>query len=251
MHTLYLWLDTGRDACTNMGIDEAMLYEASRGASILRIYWFEPHAATIGFFQRLLDAVDLEACRWYGVKVVRRITGGGSVYHDNLGEVTYSIAVPAHLVENMRVDESFRFLSRWLLYALEELGVEGGYAGYNDIVVEGRKVSGNAQVRRGGGVLQHGTLMYATRLSILVRVLRIPPGKRRVIQERVTTLSQVLGRRIERDEVIDAIVRGVKRWSGEAGFKLLEIPEELRSRLVRLGESLSWRYCSGEWLWRR
>ncbi len=248
---LYLWVDESRDACLNMGIDEAMLYEAGEGVAIIRLYWFDPHAATIGYFQRLLEAVNLDACRWFGVDVVRRFTGGGSVYHDTNGEATYSISVPLEIVEGMSIEESFRFLSHWLLYAIESFGVKPVFEGYNDIVVEGYKVSGNAQARRGDGVLQHGTLMYATRLDIMSKVLKVPPGKQRRIQSRVSTLSRILGRRVERREVLEALISSIRRWALENGFEVVEVPRRLRERLISLGKALAWKYCSREWLWRR
>ncbi|MEM3004871.1 MAG: lipoate--protein ligase family protein, partial [Candidatus Bathyarchaeia archaeon] len=82
-------------AAVNMAIDEAILTCRSRGEvqNTLRFYMWEPSAVSIGFFQSLQAEVDLDACKREKVDVVRRITGGGAVFHDSEGEVTYSLVV--------------------------------------------------------------------------------------------------------------------------------------------------------------
>lgn len=77
-----------QDAATNMGIDEALMRTAVAGEPVLRLYGWKPAAVSIGYFQGLEEEVDLDACHNHGVDVVRRVTGGGAVFHDQ--ELTYS-----------------------------------------------------------------------------------------------------------------------------------------------------------------
>ncbi|MEM1696328.1 MAG: lipoate--protein ligase family protein, partial [Desulfurococcaceae archaeon] len=114
---------TGRDVYWQMAIDEAMLVLRTRGEveNTLRLYRFVPSAVTIGYFQKVKEAVNLEFLEEKGIPFTRRITGGGSVYHDADGEVTYSIVLPA-IGPLTDVQESYRVICSGLVYALRELG---------------------------------------------------------------------------------------------------------------------------------
>ncbi|HID15534.1 MAG TPA: lipoate--protein ligase family protein, partial [Candidatus Atribacteria bacterium] len=83
------------DAHMQMAIDEAMLILRSKNEipNTLRFFVFKPSAITIGYFQSITEEVDLDFCRKHGISVVRRITGGGAVFHDENGEITYSLVV--------------------------------------------------------------------------------------------------------------------------------------------------------------
>ena len=240
------------DAYWNMALDEALLELRREGRSpdTLRLYVFKPSAVTIGYFQKIGEAVDLEYAERAGIPVVRRATGGGSVYHDERGEITYSIATTVDKVPRAIV-ESYRHICRGLVYALEELGLEAEFVPVNDVVVRGRKISGSAQLRRGRGVLQHGTLMYATDLEILARVLRVPREKLAArgissIYERVTTASRELGRRVTREEVVEALKKGFER---ALGVRL--VPGSLTGEELELARELVEKYRSREWNFRR
>ena len=242
----------GGPADWNMAVDEAMMELRRQGKvpNTLRLYVFRPSAVTIGYFQKISEAVDLEYAEAKGIPVVRRPTGGGSVYHDENGEVTYSVVtivgeVPAD------IEESYRVICAGIVYALEELGLEAEFVPVNDVIVRGRKISGSAQLRRGHAVLQHGTLMYATDLETLARVLKAPKEKLaskgvRSILERVTTVSRELGRRVTREEVVDAMVKGFSRALG-VDF----VEGELTREELELAEKLREKYRSREWTFRR
>jgi len=240
-------------AVWNMALDEALLNGVNRGVSppTLRLYVFSPSAVTIGRFQRVREVVDLERAADLGVDVVRRITGGGAVYHDERGEVTYSIVSPISEFPGSVVD-SYRRICAGLVRALEIMGLSAEFAPINDVVIGGKKVSGSAQVRRGGALLQHGTLMYATDLDTLASLLRPPREKLRAkgladVRARVTTVSIELGREVTRAEVEDAMIRGFSEALGaevEEG-DLLE-GEEVEARRLALE-----RYGREEWNMRR
>ncbi len=246
-----LLIDPG-DVFWQMAVDEALLElrRRDRSPSTLRLYIISPSAVTIGYFQKIREAVDLEYAEERGIPVVRRVTGGGSVYHDENGEVTYAVIakvgeLPADVVE------SYRAICSGLVEALKELGLEAEFVPINDVVVGGKKISGSAQLRRGDAVLQHGTLLYATDLETLARVLKAPKEKLaekgvRSIYERVTTVSKELGREVSRDEVVEAMVKGFSRALGVE----LE-PGSLTEEEVELARRLEAKYRSREWNFRR
>ncbi|HEX9013356.1 MAG TPA: biotin/lipoate A/B protein ligase family protein [Anaerolineaceae bacterium] len=181
-------------AAMNMAIDEAILEGLREGASppTVRLYGWDTSAVSIGRFQGLQYEVNLEACRQAGVDVVRRITGGGAVYHDRDGEVTYSILGEGSLFPEKIID-SYEAVCADVVYALQLLGIPAEFAPINDIMVEGRKISGNAQTRRAGLFLQHGTVLYQVDVEKMFGLLSVSPEKIsdkliRSVKKRVTAV---------------------------------------------------------------
>lgn len=242
----------GAPVSWSMGMDEAMLELRlqDRIPDTLRLYVIKPSAVTIGYFQKVEESVDLGYASSRGIDVTRRISGGGSVYHDASGEVTYGIVLPARGVFS-DVRESYEAICRGLVESLRILGVDAAFAPVNDIVVNGRKISGSAQARRKGFLLQHGTMMYATDLDEASRVLRAPQAKLqakgvRSIRERVVTLREVLQRDIDKRDVAEAMVKGFAKALGAEVFL-----DEYREDELKLAEELSLKYRSREWVFKR
>ena len=235
-----------------MALDEAILLLRDRGFSpnTLRLYVFRPSAVTIGYFQKMSEAVNLEYIKQLDISVVRRITGGGAVYHDEKGEVTYSVI--ADLKSFPRdILESYKLICGGLVKSLEYLGLKASYMPINDVVVNGKKISGSAQIRRGKSLLQHGTLMYNTDLEILGKVLTAPRAKlenHRVksITERVTTVSKELGVNVKKKEVLNAMINGF-----EEALNIKLVKGKLLEEEKRLASELAKKYESGEWTYKR
>jgi len=241
----------GRDAYWQMAIDEALLQLRVRGEveNTLRLYRFKPSAVTIGYFQRVGDAVNLEYIKANSIDFTRRITGGGSVYHDTNGEVTYSIVLP---VQGVLTDvlESYRVICSALVYTLRKLGVNAEFAPVNDVVVSGRKISGSAQTRRMGVLLQHGTLMYATNLDVLEKTLVAPREKLaskgvKSIRERVVTLKDIIGE-VDVDLLVKTFIEGFKQALNAEIYH-----DELSEKELRVASELVGKYKSPEWIYKR
>jgi len=235
-----------------MAIDEAILklHDKNESPPTLRFYIFNPSSITIGYFQKIKDAVNLDKASELSIPVVRRISGGGSVYHDYSGEVTYSIVLPCKGVF-ADIEKSYEIILRGLIKALDLLGVSAEYVPPNDVIVNKKKISGSAQARVGGSLLQHGTLLYAADLSIMEMVLKAPRKKllshgATSIRERVTTLEIELGVKISKKRVIEALIQG---FSQELDLELNE--GELSNREENLVSELEKKYLSREWNYRR
>lgn len=196
-----------------MAIDEAVIEGIRNGSSppTIRFFAWEPCAVSIGYFQAIRDEVNLETCRELGIDCIRRWTGDGAVYHDHLGEITYSVIAPANMFPK-NIIESYRLICGWLVKALGSLGIEAEFRPVNDILVGNRKISGSAQTRRGGVLLQHGTLLYdlETMFSVLnVSRQKISDKMIQSAKERVTCISDGPLLRVVLEQVkVDASEKG-------------------------------------------
>jgi len=234
-----------------MAIDEAILEARAydQVPDTLRLYTWRPSAVSIGYFQGLREEVNLSKCRQLGMDVVRRITGGGAVVHDSEGELTYSIVVGQE--ERLRdFLRSYRALASGLVYALRSLGLQAEFQGVNDITVCSRKISGNAQTRRKGTILQHGTLLIKTSPELISSVLKSDPEKLRLKGisspgARVTSVMSELGT-VSFESVVRAVEEGFREAMGD-----LE-SDELTDGELRLAEKLTVeKYMNPSWNERR
>jgi lipoate-protein ligase A len=161
-----------------MAADEAVSSAVAKKISppTIRFYTWTPSAVSIGHFQSMNDEVDVRRCRELDIDYVRRKTGGGAVYHDEKGELTYSVIAPEALFPK-GIIESYELICGWIIDALSTLGMDARFAPINDITVDGRKVSGNAQSRHGGMLVQHGTILYDLNVERMFSVLKISKEK--------------------------------------------------------------------------
>jgi lipoate-protein ligase A len=178
---VWRFIDTGPlDGPANMAVDEALLssFDPDSSPPVFRLYGWNPPAFSVGKHQDAAQTLDLDRCREDGIRVVRRVTAGGIIYHAE--EVTYSIVcAPKHIPQVRTVKESFKSLCGFLLLTYRKLGLEPAFAVESnpsgvklgertalcfagkeeyDIVVGGRKVGGNAQRRLKEVVFQHGSI---------------------------------------------------------------------------------------------
>jgi len=213
-------IETGHSpAAYNMALDEALLERGinSVGPPVLRLYGWSPPAVTIGYRQEIDREVNVDECRRRGIDVLRRITGGGAVFHHH--EITYSMIFPSG-VAGGDVRESFRLGCGAVVKALERLGLDAEYAPENDVLAGGRKISGSAQARRGGRVLQHGTVMLKIDTEDMFTVLNVGPKKLEMKNlatpaDRITSLENELGRTVNFEEAAAALRHGFRQMTGE------------------------------------
>jgi|AutmiccommuBRH23_1029490.scaffolds.fasta_scaffold01079_2 lipoate-protein ligase A len=203
------------NAYTNMALDEAIMEGVRNGISqpTIRFYGWEPSAVSIGVFQGVKNEVNLETTKKDGVDVVRRLTGGGAVYHDKFGEVTYSLIAPLDFFPT-NIIESYRVICDDIVFALQQLGIHATFAPINDILVNEQKISGNAQTRRNGILLQHGTILYSVDVETMFSLLNVSDQKIsdkliKSVQKRVTSIKDQTGASM--NALKDALIQGFQR----------------------------------------
>lgn len=236
------------NAFMNMALDEAVSESvASGGKPTIRFWRWDPSAVSIGYFQGIEDEVNLEMCKTMGIDVVRRRTGGGAVYHDYEGEITYSITAKEDLLPK-GITESYKVICQWIIDGLANLDLEGSFHPINDILVSGKKISGNAQTRRGGVILQHGTILYDLDVKKMFSLLKV--GKEKIsdkmiksVEERVTSVKHQ--KDIGMEEVYEALVKGFTKGKE---FQFGDFSEQEKERARELAKK---RYTSKEWNFQR
>ncbi|MEA3560173.1 MAG: lipoate--protein ligase family protein [Candidatus Omnitrophota bacterium] len=250
------------DASTNMAIDEAILKIYAQGAVVptLRIYAWQPWAFSIGCFQDPERELDLDECRQFSVEFVRRMTGGGLVFHSR--ELTYSIVCSRqHFRCGSLIESSFKRICAFIIKTYQSLGLEPGFAvdqkrnkkGLGrktaicfsgrekcDILVNNRKIGGNAQRRFRNVIFQHGFIPLELNLDFAAWFLK---GREAGLKNNVISLSQALGRSIGFDELAFKLIDSFKKVNS------LELVEtDLSDEEKKLAEYLKKeKYSSPDW----
>ncbi|WP_300266768.1 biotin/lipoate A/B protein ligase family protein [Microbacterium sp.] len=194
----------------NLALDEVLTARVGEGRRrpTLRIWEWDESAVVIGSFQSYRNEVDPDGAAKHGFDVVRRISGGGAMLMAAGQIITYSLYVPASLVQGMTFADSYAFLDDWVLQALRSIGIEATYQPLNDIASPTGKIGGAAQKRlANGGVLHHATISYDIDGQVMTEVLRI--GKEKLSDKgtasaakRVDPLSTQSG--LSRAEIIES-----------------------------------------------
>ena len=165
------FIDTGfNDAFTNMAIDEALL---NSKIPVLRVYSWDPKAISIGYNQNIEKEINIDYCQNNGIDIVRRITGGKAVFHDK--EITYSFILPENTnLLPFDVNESYKIIAKALVIAFKKIDINAeirkvperietpvcfNSSNWYELLVNNKKISGSAQRRMDGKILQHGSLL--------------------------------------------------------------------------------------------
>lgn len=205
-----------------MAIDEAIFRARIEGIApnTIRFYRWLPSAVSLGRFQNIKNEVYIENCRRLGVDIVRRISGGGAVYHDSEGEITYSVVADEESLGTQDVAVIYRKICGGLIEALRILRLKADFSPGSErqcpnIVVKGKKISGSAQAHSGNVVLQHGTLLVDVDLKRMFTLLRVPWAKSVadvvcVAQNKITSLRQELGTKPKIKDIYSALITGFK-----------------------------------------
>lgn len=202
----------------NVALDEVLTNgQAAGGAPTLRFWrWSEP-AVIVGRCQSVLNEVDEAAAAAMGVRIVRRMTGGGAMFLQPHGAITYSIHLPEAALAGLTLRQSYEVCDAWVVRALRDLGVDAHHVPINDIACGEGKIGGAAQARRGGAVLHHTTMAYDMDPGEMVRVLRIGREKLRdkpvaSAARRVSPLVRQTG--LGRDDIVSHLLSHFRQQFG-------------------------------------
>jgi lipoate-protein ligase A len=240
-----------------MAFDEALLRRARRtGETLYRVYAWSRPTVSLGRNQSARGYYNLALARARGIDFVRRPTGGRAILHHR--EITYSVAAPVAKFGSLR--ESYRSVNRLLLEALRALGVHAGEAetstrtpapgrapcfvapAAGELVAEGCKLVGSAQVREADAFLQHGSILVDDDQPLLAELIEnsdpLPPA---------ATLRALTGRMVTVNEFADALARALRARDGLAPQSL--VLED--SLLDDVGSLICTRYANATWTWHR
>lgn len=195
-------------ASHNLAVEEFLFGVADRRGCIILYLWQNDKAVILGKNQDVYSEIDLNAVQRLGIQVVRRMTGGGAVFHD-LGNLNYTMIFPAACADSM-----YQILAD----AFGKLGVAVSVGGRNDIFIDGFKFSGNAFYTNGRCCLHHGTILVDSDLDMMQAVLCTPSGKMarrsiKSVQKRVKNIKDVLSD-ITIGKVKLAIAEEYEKWAG-------------------------------------
>jgi lipoate-protein ligase A len=236
-----------------MAIDEAIfrLYDEIQ-LNTIRFYAWKPSAVSIGKHQRILDEVDLDTLQELDFDCIRRISGGGTVFHDALGELTYSIVTDTRNLQENTIEGNYYELSKLIFNPLEKIGLVLDYGKIHcpSVFVKGKKISGNAQARNGHTILQHGTILVKFRPEIMYSVLKARPGRTREsmvesVYQHITTLEEMLNKDVSPQGVAEYIIRFLTETK-LSQFTFGELTSEEKLVTLKLASD---KYESEEWLY--
>ena len=236
---VFLDLDT-TDPAWNLAAEQYVFDSLPRDRSYLML-WQNDNAVIIGKYQNTSAEINAEYIEEKKIRVVRRLSGGGAVYHD-LGNLNFTIITDASSSETVNL----RLFCEPIVRTLARFGVKAEIDGRNDITVEGKKFSGNAQYRRNGRVMHHGTILFDSDLDAVQKALKVRAEKIRSkgiasVRSRVTNLKPYLPPETTLEEFKTVLIQEV---TGAAGAEKLSLTEEDKLQIKILRET---RYASREW----
>lgn len=235
-------LETGQEPGPwNMALDQALMSKVDDHIPVLRLYGWKPASVSIGYFQSLEQEVDVKKCEDLGIDVVRRMTGGGAVLHEQ--EVTYSFITKVFPSD---VRESYKVICEPVVTCLISLGFDAKFSPLNDITVKNKKVSGNAQTRRNGVLLQHGTILLDIDVDKMFSVLKVPSEKikDKAIQD---VKERVMGLELSFDEVANQLWQSFSRsFQADVFRDNAKTDEIIEAKIMQ-----KYKYGTYEWNYKR
>lgn len=234
------YCSASQDPAWNLALEEYFFENTPVGEHFFML-WYNHNTVVIGKNQNTLAEIDLDYVSNQKIRVVRRLSGGGAVYHDD-GNLNFTFIADAP--EDGRID-LHRFCQP-VAKTLQALGVNVEIGGRNDMTVDGRKFSGNAQYVRNGRVMHHGTLMFDSDLSVLEKVLRVDREKISTkgivsVSSRVTNLHPYLPAGFTMEQFSRYLLEAI---TGKSKPTITELSAEALEAVRHLKET---RYDTWQW----
>ncbi|YCA44292.1 lipoate--protein ligase [Bacillus sp. JZ8] len=238
---LYIDNNNITDPRINLAIEEYILKHLDIEETYLLFYINEP-SIIIGKNQNTIEEINTKYVEEQGLHVVRRLSGGGAVYHD-LGNLNFSFITK----DDGESFHNFKKFTEPVIQALEKLGVDAELSGRNDIIAQGRKISGNAQFSTKGRMFSHGTLLLDSEIENVVSALKVKKDKIeskgiKSIRSRVANISEFLERKLTTEEFKQLILNYI--FDGEENIQRYELTEEDWKKINEISKE---RYQNWDW----
>lgn len=230
------------DPRINLAIEEYLLKTMDVEKEPVLLFYINQPSIIIGKNQNTIEEINTDYVEDHDIIVVRRLSGGGAVYHD-LGNLNFSFITK----DDGNSFMNYKKFTQPVVDALVKLGVNAELSGRNDILVEGRKVSGNAQFATRGRMYTHGTLMFNTEIDAVVAALKVKKDKIeskgiKSVRSRVANISEFLNDDMTVEQFRMEILKSV--FGGEENIRYYELTEEDWVNIHKISEE---RYQTWEW----
>lgn len=238
-------VNTSNDPAYNVAL-EAYAFQKLTDIDEIFILWINEPAIIIGRHQNTIQEINKEFIDKNGIHVVRRLSGGGAVYHD-LNNLNYTI------ISNDTQEGAFDFqtFSKPVIDTLAKLGVKAEFTGRNDLEINGQKFAGNAQAYYKGRMMHHGCLLFDVDMSVLGQALKVSKDKIeskgiKSVRARVTNIVDHLSDKITVQEFSDAILAQVKEEYPEMDEYVLSDAELSEIQAMRDNQFATWDWTYGK-----
>lgn len=229
------------DPQINLAIEEYALKNLDINETYLLFYINGP-SIIIGKNQNTIEEINTDYVEANGIKVVRRLSGGGAVYHD-LGNLNFSFITK----DDGESFHNFKKFTEPVVEALRKLGVNAELSGRNDLVVDGRKISGNAQFSTRGRMFSHGTLMLDSEIDNVVSALKVKKDKIeskgiKSIRSRVANISEFMDEKISIEDFRALLLENI--FGGKENIEEYVLTEEDWEKIHEISKE---RYQNWDW----
>lgn len=239
MRNNYLVVNDSKDPYYNLALEEYLFTNYTEGNIVM--LWQNDNTIVIGRHQNALEEINRQYVDEHGIRVVRRITGGGAVYHD-LGNLNYTI-----ITEQTETDQNtMKLFAGALIETLKDLGLAAEFSGRNDVMIGGKKISGTAQKIWKNRVLHHGCILFDSDLDKISACLNVSPEKFRTksvksVRSRVGNITDFLKCPITLQEFRSSLE---KKLCGNETYKMMKISWKMEEEIQRLVRE---KYKTWEW----
>jgi lipoate---protein ligase len=235
-------INTSNDPRYNLALEEYVLKHVDLDDDLIFL-WVNGPSIIIGRNQNTIEEVNSEYVKEHGIQVVRRTSGGGAVYHD-LNNLNFTFMTKS-LKDNLN---NYRKFTEPVIEALRSLGVPAEFSGRNDIVVEGQKISGNAQTYYKNKMFHHGTILFNADLGMVSKVLTVKPDKIqskgiKSVRSRVTNIYPYLTEKVTMEEFQDRLLKYLLK-TDQIEDKVYTLSEEDLKNIQKLRDE---KYDTWEW----
>ena len=235
------YISKTHDTAFNIALEE-YCFKNLRDEDEIFLLWINEPSIIVGKYQNTIEEINTEYTREKGIHVIRRISGGGAVYHD-LNNLNYTIS-------SNKADEGafdFKTFSQPVIATLADLGVKAEFTGRNDLEIDGKKFCGNAQAYYKGRMMHHGCLLFDVDMSVLGQALKVSKDKIeskgvKSVRARVTNIVDELPEKITVNEFSDKILEKMKEFYPDMTEYVLSEDE-----LAKIQESYEKQFNTWDW----